>query len=76
MAAGSGLHFFIDFFQKQVFDTYFWLFPFSWKVVGVGLYRAEDLIGWIPLWIAAILLMEAVIRVRGKKRISEISHLS
>lgn len=61
LATGTVLHFLLDAFQFQIIDSYFWLFPFSWKNVGYGLFNAGDLIPFIPLWILLIIILETII---------------
>ncbi len=59
--AGGMLHFFLDFFQSHIIGTNYWLFPFSWKHVGYGLFNPGEIIPLIPLWIVIILIMECTI---------------
>jgi hypothetical protein len=66
--AGTVLHFAMDCLQKQVTGNNFWLFPFSWKNYGFGIFWAGDVIPFIPVWIALVLLMEGVHALKQKKR--------
>ena len=65
---GTVLHFAVDCLQKQVTGNNYWLFPFSWKNFGVGLFWADDAIPFVPVWIALVLLMEVILRVRRVKQ--------
>ncbi len=61
LLSGSFLHFFLDHMQKHVTGGYYWLFPFSWKKIGQGYFWAEDILPYIPLWLAMVLILEGSI---------------
>ena len=61
LSAGVLLHFLLDFFQSHIIGTNYWLFPFSWKHVGYGLFSPGDIIPLIPLWLVIILIVEITI---------------
>ena len=64
---GMALHLFLDFFQRHLSGGgYFWLFPFSWKSFEIGLYWPEQPLKFIPLWLAAILVTEVIVRRRKR----------
>jgi hypothetical protein len=58
---GAVLHFAVDCLQKQVTGNNFWLFPFSWKNFGIGLFWAGEAMAFVPVWIALVLLVELLI---------------
>jgi hypothetical protein len=66
---GSVMHFAVDCLQRQVTGNNFWLFPFSWKNFGIGLFWAGDAIPFVPVWIALVLLMEVILHYKKSKRI-------
>ncbi len=63
---GITLHFSLDILQKQVTVAYYWLFPFSWKTFGLGLFWPEDTLRLVPLWIGLIFLIEVVLQYRKR----------
>jgi len=63
---GVTLHFSLDILQKQATIAYYWLFPFSWKTFGLGLFWPEDTVRLVPLWVGLILTIEAVLQFRKK----------
>ncbi len=65
---GSLLHLAVDCLQKQVTGNNFWLFPFSWKNFGIGLFWAGEAMPFVPAWIALVLLMEVLLRRRKSNR--------
>jgi hypothetical protein len=66
---GTVLHFAVDCLQKQVTGNNFWLFPFSWKNFGIGLFWAGEALPFVPVWIALVLLMEFFFRRKESNRI-------
>jgi hypothetical protein len=68
LLSGGFLHFFMDSFQKQLVGGHFWLFPFSWHSWGFGLAWADELIPFIPVWLAAALLMEGWVLWKTKRK--------
>jgi hypothetical protein len=58
LSLGAALHFAVDSLQKQVTGNNFWLFPFSWKNFGTGLFWAGDAIPLVPVWAGLVLCME------------------
>jgi hypothetical protein len=67
LLSGSALHFALDCLQKQVVGNNFWLFPFSWKTFGIGLFWTGDAIPFIPLWVALVLLMEGILYFKKRR---------
>jgi len=65
---GVALHYSLDIFQKYQTVGYHWLFPFSWKTFGLGLFWPEDSVKFVPLWIGLILIIEAVLLYRKRQR--------
>jgi hypothetical protein len=67
---GVLLHFGIDCLQKQVTGNNFWLFPFSWRNFGYGLFWAGEAVAFMPVWIVLVVLMEGSIHLtkRGSNR--------
>lgn len=56
--SGAMCHFILDACQKKVADNDFWFFPFSWKSYHWGIFWADDVILYIPFWIAIIMVFE------------------
>jgi hypothetical protein len=69
---GTVLHFAADGLQKQVTGNNFWLFPFSWKNFGIGLFWAGDAIPFVPVWIVLVLGMELYFSTRRAKRAEDV----
>jgi len=67
LVTGAGLHLFMDALQKQISGNNFWLFPFSWKDFGFGIAWPGEIMYFIPLWLALVILMEMWIYFWGKK---------
>ena len=67
LMTGALLHFLLDFWQKQIIGGYRWLFPFSWKTVGIGCFWADEIIPLIPVWILAVIVIESCILCWNKK---------
>lgn len=65
---GVALHYSLDIFQKYLTVGYHWLFPFSWKSFGLGLFWPEDSVRFVPLWIGLILIIEAGLWYRKRRR--------
>lgn len=53
---GTFIHFFLDFFQKQINLGYLWLFPFSFKTFNIPLIWPDETIFLIPILILINLL--------------------
>ncbi len=68
LAPGSVLHFILDSFQKQIIGNNFWFYPFSWKDFGYGVLWAGEIMRYIPLWIALVVLMELIIAFCRRKK--------
>lgn len=62
LTAGSGLHYLLDTFQMHLGDGNFWLFPFSWKAVEIGLFRPHEVLTILPLLILLAIGIEIVYR--------------
>jgi len=70
LSLGMVLHFILDGFQKQIIGNNFWLYPFSWKDFGYGVLWAGELMRYIPMWIALVVLMELIIAFCRRKQLS------
>ncbi|MFH1941821.1 MAG: metal-dependent hydrolase [bacterium] len=68
LSTGAGLHFVLDSFQKQLIGGYPWLFPFSWKPIGIGLLWSDDILQYFPVWIAVVVIVEIGIFIAKKRR--------
>jgi hypothetical protein len=67
LMAGVLLHFGMDCLQKQVTGNNFWLFPFSWRNFGYGLFWAGEAVTFMPVWIALVALMEGIFFLKKHK---------
>lgn len=56
--SGTLLHFLLDMLQRHLGDGYYWLFPFSWQSFELGLFWPESSSALIPIWMAAISMIE------------------
>jgi len=65
---GILLHFILDLMQKHLTPEYYLFFPVSWKTFSFGLFWPETLLDWLPLWLAAMALIETAIVVRRRRR--------
>jgi hypothetical protein len=63
LAAGGVLHFLLDCLQKQVTPNNFWLFPFSYRNFGIGLFWAGEAVRLVPLWLGSCVLFEIGLRL-------------
>jgi hypothetical protein len=63
LLAGSGFHFFIDAFQKQVVGNSAWLFPISYRHIGFGIAWTDQIMDLLPLWLALVVVLEIAIRL-------------
>jgi hypothetical protein len=64
---GTMLHFAMDCLQKQVTGNNFWLFPFSYRNFGFGLFWAGDAVAFVPAWIALVAVMEGVFYITKRR---------
>jgi hypothetical protein len=69
--SGAVLHFAVDSLQKQVSGNNFWLFPFSWKNFGIGLFWAGEAIPFVPVWLALVLGLELYFSTRSAKKVED-----
>jgi hypothetical protein len=51
LTLGTFIHFFLDFFQKQIYLGNLWLFPFSFKTFNLPLIWPDETIFLIPILI-------------------------
>lgn len=63
---GIALHFSLDLLQKTTIAGYFWLFPFSWKDLDLGLFWPHESIRLVPVWIGLVIALEAMLRLKKK----------
>jgi hypothetical protein len=70
LISGSAIHFLLDASQIQLYGSYYWFFPFSWKTIQTGFTDADNIIPWIPVWILLVIITEILISLlrRSKKK--------
>lgn len=56
---GATLHFGLDIMQRHLGGGYLWLYPFSWRTFELGWFGPEASVGWVPVWIGLVGVIEA-----------------
>jgi len=74
LISGAGLHFLLDSFQYQIYGNNYWLFPFSWKSIGIGLFYPANMIKHIPIFIAMIVFLELILFLIKKKNMDKMNN--
>lgn len=67
ITSGILLHFFLDAMQRHLTAGYYWFFPFSWKSFELGWFWPEEMVGWVPLWLAVMVVVEGMLAWRQRQ---------